>query len=184
MAANYNRLALEYIEGFKSSVSTKIDELLKQLRFEGKDGGINLVVDKESVINALAEVIDTTIDADAIANNAVIAGYVADIDKIIADYLVYYGKAAGTTLNFAASDVTYESQYSYTTDSVATDGDAYELTDFSNTNGNVVMVTYRNADGDQVDFILNYNNFAVDVRLEAGAEPITLGANAFYRINK
>ena len=184
MAANYNRLALEYIEGFKSSVSTKIDELLKQLRFEGKDGGINLVVDKESVINALAEVIDTTIDADAIANNAVIAGYVADIDKIIEDYLVYYGKAAGTTLNFAASDVTYESQYSYTTDSVATDGDAYELTDFSNTNGNVVMVTYRNADGDQVDFILNYNNFAVDVRLEAGAEPITLGANAFYRINK
>ena len=57
-------------------------------------------------------------------------------------------------------DYTYHTNY--ITDSQATDKD-YKHTEYTVDNGLVVMVTYRNAEGAEKVFILNYNVYAVDV---------------------
>jgi hypothetical protein len=77
--------------------------------------------------------------------------------------------------------VVYESLYSYVTDSDIND-ENYQYTDFTCDNGNVVMVTYMHpTSGDKVVFILNYNNFVVNVRLAPGEKPISIDAYAYYK---
>lgn len=62
------------------------------------------------------------------------------------------------------------------TDSFAGDGYAYIRTDYTLDDGNIVMVTYEGRDGKQVSFVLNYNIFAVKVRINGinGGNPVTL----------
>ena len=185
MVSNYDDLATEFIEdGVRKGISRVIDVKIKEMRANDRSGGIKLVVDKDSLVSALGDVLDITIDADTIENNATVKAYVDAIDTVIADFHKDYNVDGGEVVNFSADDVKYESRYAYTTDSVATDGDAYVKTKFSNDNGNVVMVTYRSAEGKEVQFILNYNNFAVNVRLEAGKASIPLEAYGYARIDK
>jgi hypothetical protein len=73
------------------------------------------------------------------------------------------------------------SEYKFTTDSVLTDGKNYDATDYTEDNGNVVMVTYKKGD-DIVRFVLNYNIDAVDVRLEDGTV-VTIGRYGYHRID-
>ena len=56
----------------------------------------------------------------------------------------------------------------------------YEKTDYTCDLGNVVIVTYSNGT-DSVSFILNYNIYDVEVRLESG-EVITLGKYEYREI--
>ena len=53
----------------------------------------------------------------------------------------------------------------YVTDSEATDKDGYKETNYTIDNGNVVMVTYQKGT-EKVNFILNYNSYAVRVTYE------------------
>ncbi len=113
---------------------------------------------------------------------------VESLDKVISKYENDYSstrpaaEVVEVVFGDQAADLEYASLYSYTTDSVCTDKKGYVYTDFTCDNGNVVMVTYRNAaTGHTVDFILNYNNFAVDVVVEAGKDPITIDSCGYIR---
>lgn len=66
----------------------------------------------------------------------------------------------------------------YVTDSEATDKDGYKETNYTIDNGNVVMVTYQKGT-EKVNFILNYNSYAVTVRMNG--EVLEVGSYA-YRI--
>ena len=71
------------------------------------------------------------------------------------------------------------------TDSFAEDGYAYVRTDYTLDDEHIVMVTYEGRDGNQVRFVLNYNIFAVKVRINGinGGNPITLEPYQGIRID-
>ena len=62
---------------------------------------------------------------------------------------------------------------------MATDKDNYDYTDYTVDNRLVTIVTYRDAEtGDEVQFILNYNIYAVTIRFEDGTVR-EIGATSF-----
>ncbi len=92
------------------------------------------------------------------------------IDAIIAKYTSVFNGSydADGKLTKNVVNVVYSFVYptdAYITDSFALDSD-YIYTDYTIDNGNVTMVTYKKGDS-VVRFILNYNNYAVTVKLDA-----------------
>ena len=67
------------------------------------------------------------------------------------------------------------------TDSDATAGTDYADTDFTLEDQRLVLVTYKKADGSLVKFILNYNIFDVEVKLDGVTYPIE--SYGFVRID-
>ena len=115
------------------------------------------------------------------------SGFIDDLNALVASYESKYSSNGkpGTPpyiLNFDSvvyDDGEYESAYDAITYSVCTDKN-YEKTDYTCDLGNVVIVTYSNGT-DSVTFILNYNIYEVEVRLESG-EVITLGKYEYKEI--
>ena len=68
------------------------------------------------------------------------------------------------SIQSSISEIEYNSKYSIITDSTAFDED-YVYTKYTSDNGNVVLVTYKKGN-DEVKFLLNYNIYPVDVRLD------------------
>ena len=143
--------------------------------------GVKLNVDVDALIAQAIALFDTdyaTIEA---------AGFIDDIKALVSSYVSKYsgGGKPGTppyVINFTSvvyDDEEYESAYDAITFSVCTDRD-YEKTDYTCDLGNVVIVTYSNGT-DSVSFILNYNIYDVEVRLESG-EVITLGKYEYREI--
>ncbi len=90
----------------------------------------------------------------------------------------YNGATHGGVVN-ELSIVAFEVDFSfYVTDSEAIDTEGYKSTNYTIDNGNVVMVTYKKGT-ETVNFILNYNSYAVTVRMNG--EQIPVGSYA-YRI--
>jgi len=184
LESNRATLAAEYISEIEANLSKAIDRKIKEIRNELAPGevskGIVLDVDFDAIHNGLAEVVDVELDDELLAK------YLGALDEMIEGYENRYNSddAGAAVLSFgSAADLAYDSLYSYNTDSVATDTKNYVYTDFTCDNGNVVMVTYtKTVNGEVVDtvnFILNYNNFAVEVIVAAGEEPITLNAYGY-----
>ncbi len=162
---NNKNLVKEYVEAVDKAVA---DIVSKKLNEWAADFDANL-----------GKAIHVSIDKDALANDAIdrfnfetvteLNSYGFDelINAVIDKYNAEYPLAAATdTVPLLASDVVYVSRYNYVTDSVANAED-YVQTDFTCDNGNVVIVTYKDAaSGKTVKFILNYNGFAVDVKLD------------------
>jgi hypothetical protein len=143
--------------------------------------GVKLNVDVDALIAQAIALFDTdyaTIEA---------AGFIDDIKALVSSYVSKYSGSGkpGTppyVINFTSvvyDDEEYESAYDAITFSVCTDRD-YEKTDYTCDLGNVVIVTYSNGT-DSVSFILNYNIYDVEVRLESG-EVITLGKYEYKEI--
>ena len=206
MEKNYARLADEYSEAIELSLVSAIDAAIKQNREEGNVyKGVALDVDIESIVDDFANRIHVDDEATLNAMKAIARGETPAIEiesyisknliaviEVVNKYVDQYPTDANAinyganprTVEYTGRDVSYESLYSYVTDSYATD-ENYKYTDFTCDNGNVVMVTYRHPDTNhEVKFILNYNNFAVNVRLAAGEEPIALDAYAYYKISE
>ena len=102
------------------------------------------------------------------------------VDEIIETYESEYDGAGEENSYVVKFDkIEYSSVYSFITDSSAFDKD-YVSTDYTVDNGNVTMVTYRKGDH-KVSFLLNYNNFAVTVRLDADTV-ITLDKLSFNKL--
>ena len=74
----------------------------------------------------------------------------------------------------------YISEYSFITDSFATDDD-YIYTDFTS-DKDIVLVTYMDSEGNTVKFILNYNIYTVKVNLNDGNEPYTVPKYGYVKI--
>ena len=71
-------------------------------------------------------------------------------------------------------------KHSFITDSFATDKD-YVYTDFTS-DKDIVLVTYQNAEGKTVKFLLNYNIYTVEVDLDDGLEAYTLPKYGYVKI--
>ena len=70
---------------------------------------------------------------------------------------------------------------SYTTDSTIMNYKDYDRTEYTLDNDNVVMVTYKGADGKTVSFVLNYNLYEVDITL-ANGQVETIPSYGYYKI--
>ena len=140
--------------------------------------------------------VKATVDTEALINIAIDklnlsreyldeCGFIARLEAMANKYETEYpGISADGKTPYVVelNSVSYESAYEYVTDSFATDSD-YDFTRYTVDNNLVVLVTYRNAEGDTVRFILNYNIYSVTVRLDAESEPITLAKNGYIRLD-
>ncbi len=190
MKANYERLVNEFLAELSPSIENRIDEAAAAN--PDNHFGYQLVIDKDYVKSCVDDILSSYTDATEKA--AIKVAAYNKIDVIIERLEERFPAKAGAVVVDISDDddIDYDSQYSYVTKSVATDKDGYVRTDFTCDNGSVVMVVYRNPDnGDEVVFILNYNTFSVDVRIDntidktLGADEtdvLTLGAYGCYKI--
>ena len=112
------------------------------------------------------------------------ADFEASVDAIIADFEREYAVPEDNVLptyEVVVENVEYSSKYSFITDSVATDKANYKYTDFTSDVGKIVLVTYSNGT-DTCRFIINYNMYSVNVILEEGSEPYTVGKYSYVKI--
>ena len=190
--SNNNNIVAEFVDAadasFAKVIAEKLDEMLADNANINK--GLKVTVDLDGILAMALDVLELT--EEEAASTEVEAKLAALVEKYTTRYSGA-NYAAPVTLAITADDVVYETKYNYVTDSVATDSD-YDYTDFTCDNGNVVMVVYRDAaTGDQVVFILNYNVFSVDIRIDNTIDPtladgeskvITLGACKYAKVGK
>ncbi len=147
-------------------VNAAFDEMILDPANKGR--GVKVTVDTAALVDQALVLFD--IDKDTL--------FATDFDEKLAEIAEYYqtkysGKdSTGTPYAVDFSEVVYDGEnyktaYDYVTTSVCTDKN-YETTDFTCDLGNVVIVTYTSESGDAVSFILNYNIYDVEVRLEDG----------------
>lgn len=167
MQANYVNLQNEILELLDAQLTATVDAAFRQLQLGGAENyskRVKVVVDRASLMAQFSEILNLEVSEFEGGD------FTASVDKLIAEYAAEYpGDDANNNsyvVNF--SNIEYSSKYSYITDSSAFDKD-YVRTDYTIDNGNVTMVTYRKGDS-EVNFLLNYNNFSVTVRLDANTE--------------
>ena len=184
MDANYVLLLEEFIENLDEYVNDAIDAGYDEIIDRGNIGqNLAVTFDKAALVDAAAAIVDLGVDVTEakVLTSGVTFG--AAIDAIIAKYTSEYPvKDAATDYTVTVNANEYESKYSFLTDSFATDED-YKYTDYTSDIGNVVLVTYTGANGETVQFVLNYNIYSVNIRLESG-EIVTLDKYGYQRISK
>ncbi len=187
---NTIRLMKEALELIDAQALVKINEAHKYLRenHSVSEGlRVKFVMDKTAIMTQLSAILNIEI-SELMAYPYVVAQdgtvemtFSEAVDKINEKYSQEYVGNDSENKSYVAqlSALEYSTKYSYVTDSYATDKN-YQKTDYTVDNGNVTMVTYKKGDK-TVSFVLNYNNFAVTVKLE-GREPITLEKHAYEPI--
>ena len=131
--------------------------------------GVTISVDTAALAAQFKEIINNdSFDTTALK---------ADLDKLVLEVKGNYGHrddaAVSGDVNYISLDrvenYTDLTAYDFFTDSVGTD-ENYDKTVYTATNNNVVMVTYRHpTTGHEVSFLLNFNIYAVNVRLADGS---------------
>jgi hypothetical protein len=159
-------------------INAAYDEMIGDPANKGR--GIKIDIDVDALVAQAVEIFDTDKDTLFATNfdealNALVAGYEAK----------YNGEGSTSTpyaINYSSVtyDDTYVSAYNAVTGSACTDKN-YDKTDYTCDLGNVVIVTYSADSGNAVTFILNYNIYDVEVRLEDGSV-ITLGKYEYKNI--
>lgn len=158
----------------KSSISEKIAE---KIATKQPGQGLKVTIDRDMMLTLFANAVHKP-KTDA-KLQAVVDDIDAFCDKIEGNY---DGKDAnGNTDNFATlvidSSNAFEVEFPfYFTDSEATDDSDYTYTNYTVDNGNVVMVTYTNGQT-SVSYVLNYNSYAVTVRING--ELITVNSYSY-----
>lgn len=174
-------LGAEFIDFADRQIYAAINAAYDEMRADpaNKGRGVKVDVDVDALIAQALVVFDTdreTLEA---------AGIVEKIGELASRYETKYSGAGSTGTPYAIAyssvtyDDTYKSAYNAVTSSVCTDDD-YRKTDYTCDLGNVVTVTY--SDGSKtVTYILNYNIYDVEVRLESG-EVVTLAKYEYKEI--
>ena len=129
------------------------------------DKKVSIVVDRDAVLASMEASLGYAPTADLIA---IVDAYIAERSDATGDEV---GTVTSVKLEYTLP----------TTDSFATDGEGYVHTKYTDSNGGIIMVTYAKGD-DVVRFILNYNSFAVQVRLPGEAEARVIESYAFVRL--
>ncbi len=109
--------------------------------------------------------------------DALEADFIADIRRVMAENIV---EVNGKAFVAEIGTFTYTPNHVYFTTSSALDKD-YKTTESTVSDGTVVMVTYSNGT-DSVSFILNFNIFAVSLRLNGKLLEKNLGRYDYIRI--
>ena len=169
-----SQLGAEFLDFADKQIYAMVNEAYDDMatNAQNKGRGIKVSVDTEALIAQALELFD--IDRETL--------FETDFDEKLAELASYYEtKYSGSSKKpYAISydnvvyDDTYVSAYNAITGSACTDDD-YKKTDYTCDLGNVVIVTYSDSEsGDSVTFVLNYNIYDVEVRLDDGTV-ITLG---------
>ncbi len=186
--SNYNTLKEELLAIFRSQLSAAADEYVSNYGSK-----VKVVVDVDALYSQFAGKILAKYDAE-VKEDLTDDGKSAlkeAIREVAVEYAnKYSGNATPVTLNFSeivnADGVAYTSyreysSYSFTTDSKVTENKTYDRTVYTVDTDNVVMVTYRKGN-EEVKFILNYNLFAVDVKLPGSNETHTIESYDYLAI--
>jgi hypothetical protein len=165
MLENYKLLEKEVIELLDKALSDAVDKAHDELRGNSQNYGKRVKLslsssDRAALISQFAQLLN--VSEDSIKNSE----FGKEIEALIVKYETEYAGSddAQNNYNVSISEINYESRYSYITDSTAFDDD-YVYTKYTSDNGNVVMVTYKKGN-DVVRFLLNYNIYPVNVRLD------------------
>lgn len=161
--ANLQTLKDEWVAMVGKQAREKINDAYDEMRADPANigRGVHVTFDRAALLAQFARIVNMTV-AELEADSAFTEALDAQISKILTEYSTDGENAYALDVQ----EVQYESRYRYLTDSKATDED-YEYTDYTCDNGNVVMVTYQK--GTQtVHFLLNYNIYAVDIRMDDG----------------
>jgi len=183
--ANYNLLKDELLLLFKAQLSDVVDNAVTVY---GSD--VKVVVDVEALYNQFAGEIlgkyKAEIEADVVDGKSALKEAIREVA------VAYANEYTGTEeIKFSAlknengdSYTSYReySEYKFTTDSTVYEDSTYDETVYTLDNGNVVMVTYKKGT-EEVKFVLNYNLFDVDVRIDADTV-VTVGSYGYYPITK
>ncbi|MBR2343307.1 MAG: hypothetical protein IKA64_03540, partial [Clostridia bacterium] len=173
---NNRLLASEFITNAEAALAKLIADTYDEMRKDETNVGVGLMVDVDvAALTAIAaDMLDMT--ESELESSGLNAGLNALAMRYEAEYAGIEGKKS---FEVVFDTLSYESQYNYVTDSVATDKDNYDYTDYTVDNRLVTIVTYRDAEtGDEVQFILNYNIYAVTIRFEDGTVR-EIGATSF-----
>ena len=109
-------------------------------------------------------------------------GFIALLDQLVEKYTVKYPEKNGavkiafnkdgavvTGIDVAPVAFEYDTKHNFSSNSNSdVDEDEYDSSDYTVDNGNVVTVTYKDtssADGKEVVFLINYNNYDVEVKI-------------------
>ena len=161
----------DYIRIVRELLVNKVNEAYDKMLVAGGTAGAGVTVSVDTA--ALAEQFKEIINNDSYDTTAL----KADLDAIVLDVQSDFGHREDAAV---PGDVNYVSldrvdnyadltAYDFFTDSKGTDED-YDKTVYTATNNNVVMVTYRHpTTGHEVSFLLNFNIYAVNVRLADGS---------------
>ena len=176
-------LGAEFIDFAEKQIYAKINAAYDYMNGNpiNNGRGVKLNVDVDALVAQAIELFDidyATLEA---------SGFIDQLNNVITDYETKYSSTGKPgippyIINYSSvvyDDGEYKSEYNAITYSVCTDKD-YHQTDYTCDLGNVVIVTYSNGT-DSVSYILNYNIYDVEVRLESG-EVITLSKYEYKEI--
>ncbi len=181
-AALLELLGAEFVDFADKQIYAKInaafDEMISDPANNGR--GVKVTVDFDALVAQAVALFDTDIDTL----------YATSFDEKLAAMVEYYetkysgegstGEPYAVECSEVVYDDTYQSAYNAITSSICTDKN-YDKTDYTCDLGNVVIVTYAHENGDTETFILNYNIYDVEVRLEDGTV-ITLAKYGYQTI--
>ena len=176
-------LGAEFVDFADKQIYALVNEAYDSMRENNssanKGRGVKVDVDVDALIAQAIAIFDTDLETLSAA------GITDKLGELASRYENKYSGVGSTGTPYAVNygsvtyDDDYKSAYNAITSSVCTDKD-YVKTDYTCDLGNVVIVTYSNGN-DSVTYILNYNIYDVEVRLESG-EVITLAKYEYKEI--
>ena len=160
---DYAKLQAEFFEQLRACIDSAIDARFDELRAENN-------------ISARVKVVLSDKDIEAqfrkIAYESALVFDKTSYHEVYSEISKYYTEKYSGDKNDSANDsvieinevANYESKYSFATTSDCLDED-YVKTKYTLENNKVVIVTYRDGES-TVKFVLNYNIYTVDVRID------------------
>lgn len=162
---DYALLEAEYFELLELDIRAAVNAAVDKLKEEGNiDGRVKLSLSAESIKGQFESIINnSSLELNEETFND-------SYNKLAEKYLAKYpgdGVTLSNNVNVEVDGVeNYTSQYSFDTKSDArADDEEYEFTKYTLDNNKVAIVTYKNGD-DVVRFVLNFNIYEVNVRLD------------------
>ncbi len=175
--ADYKKLQDEYISLLRAEIDNAVNAKFDELRAAGDiTSRVKVVISESDVISQFRLI---AAKSELIFDRA---GFAELFNTIVEYYTSKYPGDSSNEENNAVVEIdgveNYESQYSFYTESCADDTD-YKYTKYTLDNNKVVMVTYEK-NGDVVRFVLNYNIYSVNVRIDG--EVYTLDKYEYVKI--
>ncbi len=180
--ANYAALKAEIIAMLDAQIAEAVRVGYEYLQNNEASSGRPLAVsiDTDALIAQFCDILNLTAE-ELVGTAEKPTAFKTEVDGVVAKYEAEYPSGGTNPYVVSFSAIEYESQYSYITESLATDGKNYVYTDYTSDINNIAMVTYSNGT-DSVTFILNYNIYSVTVKLGDG-ETYTIGKYDYVKID-
>ncbi len=181
--ANKQRLMDEFIALVEAQTIEAVENAFEAILAGGNvNKGVKVLIDVEALVAQAAS--ELNIDESELLGTDAEEDEVTFADRLAQLALKYSTEYPDGLTEVVVDSIDYKSQYNYVTDSTAEDED-YVYTDYTVDNKRVVVVTYKDSEtGHTVKFVLNYNVYAVTIKLDGASEPIELKKYGFIEITE